>query len=92
MTDFVITIVATFLWLVSTSAWVKALKVTKIATSHYIVQEFKPCNLQKWLSCMFGPRAASPGKACLLAGRKGVSSEELLYSVIYIEAVEAGLK
>ena len=46
----------------------------------------------RWLSCMFGPRAASPGKACLLAGRKGVSSEELLYSVIYIEAVEAGLR
>lgn len=46
----------------------------------------------RWLSCVFGPRAASPGKACLLAGRKGVSSEELLYCVIYIEAMEAGLQ
>ena len=36
--------------------------------------------------------SASPGKAYLLAGRKGVSSEELLYRVIYIEAVEAGLQ
>ena len=39
-----------------------------------------------------GHGAASPGKAYLLAGRKGVSSEELLYRVIYIEAVEAGLQ
>ncbi|XP_042098268.1 synaptophysin-like protein 1 [Ovis aries] len=43
---------ATFLWLVCTSAWVTALKDTKIATSHYIVQELKPCNLHE-VMCLF---------------------------------------
>ena len=46
MTDFVITIVVTFLWLVSTSAWAKALTDIKSATGSNIVQELKPCNIQ----------------------------------------------
>uniref|UniRef100_A0A2K6T909 MARVEL domain-containing protein n=1 Tax=Saimiri boliviensis boliviensis TaxID=39432 RepID=A0A2K6T909_SAIBB len=42
MIDFVVTLVATFLWLVSTSAWAKALTDIKIATGHNIVQEILP--------------------------------------------------
>uniref|UniRef100_A0A8C6DP51 Synaptophysin like 1 n=1 Tax=Moschus moschiferus TaxID=68415 RepID=A0A8C6DP51_MOSMO len=52
MTDFVITIVVTFLWLVSTSAWAKALTDIKTATGSNIVQELKPCNLQG-VMCQF---------------------------------------
>ncbi|CAN0457835.1 unnamed protein product [Rangifer tarandus platyrhynchus] len=52
MTDFVITIVATFLWLVSTSAWAKALTDIKTATGPSIVQELKPCSVQGTL-CQF---------------------------------------
>lgn len=51
MIDFVVTLVATFLWLVSTSAWAKALTDIKIATGHNIIQELKPC--QK-VTCYFG--------------------------------------
>ncbi|XP_024414346.1 synaptophysin-like protein 1 [Desmodus rotundus] len=51
MIDFVVTLVATFLWLVSTSAWAKALTDIKIATGHNIVQELQPC--QK-VTCYFG--------------------------------------
>lgn len=52
MIDFVITLVATFLWLVSTSAWAKALTDIKIATGHSIVQELAPCN-QSGVTCHF---------------------------------------
>lgn len=43
MIDFVVTVVATFLWLVSTSAWAKALTDIKVATGPRIVQELAPC-------------------------------------------------
>ena len=52
MTDFVITSVATFLWLVSTSAWAKALTDIKTATGPGIVQELEPCSVQGTL-CQF---------------------------------------
>ncbi|NP_001414792.1 synaptophysin-like protein 1 isoform 1 [Bos taurus] len=52
MTDFVITIVVTFLWLVSTSAWAKALTDIKAATGSSIVQELKTCNVQG-VMCQF---------------------------------------
>ncbi|XP_037384671.1 LOW QUALITY PROTEIN: synaptophysin-like protein 1 [Talpa occidentalis] len=52
MIDFVVTLVATFLWLVSTSAWTKALTVIKIATGHSIVQELQPCH-NKDVTCHF---------------------------------------
>uniref|UniRef100_A0AC11DKX9 Synaptophysin like 1 n=1 Tax=Ovis aries TaxID=9940 RepID=A0AC11DKX9_SHEEP len=52
MTDFVITIVVTFLWLVSTSAWAKALTDIKSATGSSIVQELKPCSIQG-VMCQF---------------------------------------
>uniref|UniRef100_A0A8C9EFZ7 Synaptophysin-like protein 1 n=2 Tax=Phocoena sinus TaxID=42100 RepID=A0A8C9EFZ7_PHOSS len=53
MIDFVVTLVATFLWLVSTSAWAKALTDIKTATGHNIVQELLPCN-QQGVICHFG--------------------------------------
>lgn len=53
MTDFVVTIVVTFLWLVSTSAWAKALTDIKTATGHNIVRELTPCHSQG-LMCYFG--------------------------------------
>uniref|UniRef100_A0A673UMD0 MARVEL domain-containing protein n=1 Tax=Suricata suricatta TaxID=37032 RepID=A0A673UMD0_SURSU len=52
MIDFVVTLVATFLWLVSTSAWAKALTDIKIATGHNIVKELPPCNQE--VTCSFG--------------------------------------
>ncbi|XP_072821311.1 synaptophysin-like protein 1 [Vicugna pacos] len=52
MADFVVTLIATFLWLVSTSAWAKALTDIKIATGHNIVQELGPCN--NGVTCHFG--------------------------------------
>ena len=52
MTDSIITIVATFLWLVSTSAWAKALTDIKTATGLSTVQELKPCSVQGML-CQF---------------------------------------
>uniref|UniRef100_A0A8C4MLD9 Synaptophysin like 1 n=1 Tax=Equus asinus TaxID=9793 RepID=A0A8C4MLD9_EQUAS len=52
MTDFVVTLVATFLWLVSTSAWAKALTDIKIATGPNIVRELGPCNQR--VTCHFG--------------------------------------
>nr|XP_055139578.1 synaptophysin-like protein 1 isoform X10 [Symphalangus syndactylus] len=51
--DFVVTLVATFLWLVSTSAWAKALTDIKIATGHNIVNELSPCK-KKAVMCYFG--------------------------------------
>ncbi|XP_062955708.1 synaptophysin-like protein 1 [Cynocephalus volans] len=53
MIDFVVTLVATFLWLVSTSAWAKALTDIKVATGHNIVQELLPCKKQEAM-CYFG--------------------------------------
>ncbi|XP_072616050.1 synaptophysin-like protein 1 [Vulpes vulpes] len=53
MIDFVVTLVAAFLWLVSTSAWAKALTDIKIATGHGIVKELQPCNHQG-VMCYFG--------------------------------------
>ncbi|XP_004839735.2 synaptophysin-like protein 1 isoform X2 [Heterocephalus glaber] len=53
MTDFVVTVVATFLWLVSTSAWAKALTDIKVATGPRIVQELLPCK-QSPTACHFG--------------------------------------
>ncbi|KAG8523836.1 Synaptophysin-like protein 1, partial [Galemys pyrenaicus] len=44
MMDFVVTLVATFLWLVNTSAWAKGLTDIKMATGHNIAQELKPCH------------------------------------------------
>ncbi|XP_031211705.1 synaptophysin-like protein 1 isoform X2 [Mastomys coucha] len=43
MIDFIVTLVATFLWLVSSSAWAKALTDIKIATGHRIIEELDPC-------------------------------------------------
>ncbi|XP_006882684.1 PREDICTED: synaptophysin-like protein 1 [Elephantulus edwardii] len=53
MIDFVITLVATFLWLVSTSAWAKALTDIKVATGHNIIQELEPCK-HPGVNCSFG--------------------------------------
>lgn len=53
MIDFVVTLVATFLWLVSTSAWAKALTDIKIATGHNIVQELQPC-MELEVQCYYG--------------------------------------
>ncbi|KAF6302141.1 synaptophysin like 1 [Rhinolophus ferrumequinum] len=52
MVDFVVTLVATFLWLVSTSAWAKALTDIKVATGHNIIQELTPC--KHGVTCSFG--------------------------------------
>ncbi|XP_058379440.1 synaptophysin-like protein 1 isoform X1 [Diceros bicornis minor] len=52
MADFVVTLIATFLWLVSTSAWAKALTDIKIATGHNIIQELGSCN--QIVLCYFG--------------------------------------
>ncbi|KAM9650466.1 synaptophysin-like protein 1 isoform 4-T4 [Trichechus inunguis] len=52
MIDFVVTLVATFLWLVSTSAWAKALTDIKIATGHNIIQELDACK-QPEVTCYF---------------------------------------
>ncbi|XP_036859481.1 synaptophysin-like protein 1 [Manis javanica] len=43
MVDFVVTLIATFLWLVSTSAWAKALTDIKVSTGYNIVKELEPC-------------------------------------------------
>nr|XP_020022245.1 synaptophysin-like protein 1 [Castor canadensis] len=53
MIDFVVTLVATFLWLVSASAWAKALTDIKVATGPSIIQELVPCN-KLHLKCFFG--------------------------------------
>ncbi|EDM03280.1 synaptophysin-like protein, isoform CRA_e [Rattus norvegicus] len=51
MIDFIVTLVATFLWLVSSSAWAKALTDIKVATGHRIVEELDPCKSE--VSCYF---------------------------------------
>jgi len=53
MIDFVVTLVAAFLWLVSTSAWAKALTDIKVATGQGIVKELEPCNHPD-VACYFG--------------------------------------
>ncbi|XP_042637338.1 synaptophysin-like protein 1, partial [Orycteropus afer afer] len=53
MIDFIITLVATFLWLVSTSAWAKALTDIKVATSPKIIQELEPCSKHPGVTCYF---------------------------------------
>ncbi|XP_065277314.1 synaptophysin-like protein 1 isoform X4 [Emys orbicularis] len=50
--DLVITVMAAFLWLVSTSAWAKALTDIKISTGPSIVQEIASCKLPG-LTCLF---------------------------------------
>lgn len=51
--DFIVTVVATFLWLVSTSAWAKALTDIKVASGPRIVQELMPCK-KSTVICHFG--------------------------------------
>ncbi|KAL1790876.1 synaptophysin 1 [Sigmodon hispidus] len=51
MIDFIVTLVAAFLWLVSSSAWAKALTDIKIATGHSIIGELEPCRSK--VSCHF---------------------------------------
>lgn len=51
MIDFIVTLVVTFLWLVSSSAWAKALTDIKIATGSRIVGELDPCKSE--VSCHF---------------------------------------
>ncbi|KAM9114264.1 synaptophysin-like protein 1 isoform 1-T1 [Pangshura tecta] len=53
MIDFVITMVVTLLWLISTSAWAKALTDIKIVTGPGIISEIQFCLTQK-NSCQFG--------------------------------------
>uniref|UniRef100_A0A8C6WC30 Synaptophysin like 1 n=2 Tax=Nannospalax galili TaxID=1026970 RepID=A0A8C6WC30_NANGA len=52
MIDFIVTLITTFLWLVSASAWGKALTDIKVATGHNIIQELEPCKLP--VACYFG--------------------------------------
>lgn len=52
MIDFIVTLIATFLWLVSASAWAKALTDIKVATGHNIIKELESCKLP--VSCHFG--------------------------------------
>ncbi|XP_004467610.1 synaptophysin-like protein 1 [Dasypus novemcinctus] len=51
--DFIVTLVATFLWLVSTSAWAKALTDIKTATGPSIIQELTPCAKPQEVVCYF---------------------------------------
>uniref|UniRef100_A0A8D0BIF4 MARVEL domain-containing protein n=1 Tax=Salvator merianae TaxID=96440 RepID=A0A8D0BIF4_SALMN len=52
MIDFIITVVVAFLWLVSTSAWAKALTDIKESTGPKLVQEILPCK-EGHLKCYF---------------------------------------
>ncbi|XP_042295735.1 synaptophysin-like protein 1 [Sceloporus undulatus] len=52
MIDFVITVVISFLWLVSTSAWAKALTDIKTSTGADLVLDIAPCKNQPGL-CHF---------------------------------------
>lgn len=51
--DFIITLVATFMWLVSSSAWAKALTDIKIATGQNIIKELAPCHQSQEVLCYF---------------------------------------
>lgn len=53
MIDFIVTLVATFLWLVSSSAWAKALTDIKIATGQNIIKELVPCRQPQEALCYF---------------------------------------
>ncbi|XP_020840235.1 synaptophysin-like protein 1 isoform X2 [Phascolarctos cinereus] len=50
--DFVITLIATFLWLVSTSAWAKALTDIKMATGESLIGQIDSCS-DKDVHCYF---------------------------------------
>ncbi|KAH0631307.1 hypothetical protein JD844_005592 [Phrynosoma platyrhinos] len=52
MIDFVITVVISFLWLVSTSAWAKALTDIKTSTGADLMLDIAPCKNQPGL-CHF---------------------------------------
>ncbi|XP_038193350.1 synaptophysin-like protein 1 [Arvicola amphibius] len=53
MIDFIVTLVATFLWLVSSSAWAKALTDIKITTGQNIIKELAPCQQPQEPLCYF---------------------------------------
>ncbi|XP_068963080.1 synaptophysin-like protein 1 [Petaurus breviceps papuanus] len=50
--DFLITLIATFLWLVSTSAWAKALTDIKMTTGESLISQLAPC-VNKMVYCSF---------------------------------------
>ncbi|XP_056655494.1 synaptophysin-like protein 1 isoform X1 [Monodelphis domestica] len=50
--DFLITLIATFLWLVSTSAWAKALTDIKVTTGENLISQLDPC--KTLAKCFFG--------------------------------------
>ncbi|XP_072509179.1 synaptophysin-like protein 1 isoform X2 [Notamacropus eugenii] len=50
--DFLITLIATFLWLVSTSAWAKALTDIKMTTGENLIGQIALCN-NKDINCSF---------------------------------------
>nr|XP_056703324.1 synaptophysin-like protein 1 [Euleptes europaea] len=52
MMDYVFTLCTTFLWLVSTAAWAKALVDIKVSTGPHIVEEMSSCKLLG-SSCVF---------------------------------------
>ncbi|XP_057639122.1 synaptophysin-like protein 1 isoform X2 [Chionomys nivalis] len=51
--DFIVTLVATFLWLVSSSAWAKALTDIKLTTGQNIIKELIPCQPPQEALCYF---------------------------------------
>ncbi|KAM7323123.1 synaptophysin-like protein 1 isoform X1 [Alexandromys fortis] len=53
MIDFIVTLVATFLWLVSSSAWAKALTDIKLTTGQNIIKELTHCQQPSEVSCYF---------------------------------------
>ncbi|XP_063168433.1 synaptophysin-like protein 1 [Candoia aspera] len=52
MIDFIITVVVSFLWLVCTSAWAKALVDIKMSTGPKLINEIEPCVKQPGI-CQF---------------------------------------
>lgn len=53
MIDFIVTLVATFLWLVSSSAWAKALTDIKLTTGQNIIKELTHCQQPSEVLCLF---------------------------------------
>ncbi|XP_041514686.1 synaptophysin-like protein 1 [Microtus oregoni] len=53
MIDFIVTLVATFLWLVSSSAWAKALTDIKLTTGQNIIKELTHCQQPSEVLCYF---------------------------------------
>ncbi|XP_075804911.1 synaptophysin-like protein 1 [Microtus pennsylvanicus] len=53
MIDFIVTLVATFLWLVSSSAWAKALTDIKLTTGQNIIKELTHCQQPSEVLCQF---------------------------------------